>query len=73
MAWKRLESPARGTEAKAWLSEAPGNSPLVGDVKPKGSTSAVLGLRGVMWNSVDRGDIGSSGTLLSLPNTSLGN
>lgn len=35
-------------------------SALVGEVKPKGSSSPNLGFNGVMWNSVARGDFESS-------------
>lgn len=49
------------------------NSLRVGDVRPNGSSSSVLGLRGAMWNSAALGDFNSGSEPALEPNASLGN
>jgi hypothetical protein len=46
---------------------------LVGDVRPNGSSSSVLGLSGAMWNSAALGDFNSGSRTALEPNASLGN
>lgn len=63
----------RGGVRSLFLKMSAPNSNFLGEVKPKGSSSATLGFKGVMWNSVARGDVISSSSTLVRPNMSLGN
>jgi hypothetical protein len=75
MAWKEgRRSPDSVSLIAAMLGLSKGlKSLLVGDVSPNGSSSAILGFNGVMWNSVARGDLSSSSRESSvLPKMSLG-